>query len=83
MAGSAVEGFVSPASIVEAALSAMLGAVLVDGDEPGALSNSFATQRELERTLARFARMPSPVRRAVRSIIAPKFASDAPNHPSR
>lgn len=83
MAGSAVEGLVSPESVVEATLSGMLGAVLVDGAEPGALSNSLATLRELDRTLARFAPLPSPVRRAVRSVIAPKFASGAPNHPSR
>ena len=83
MVDSPVEGLVSPASVVEAALSATLGAVLVDGAQPGVLSNSFATLRELDRTLARFSRLPSPVRRAVRSVIAPKFASDAPNHPSR
>lgn len=83
MVDSPVEGLVSPASVVEAALSGMLGTVLVDGAEPGALSGSFATLRELDRTLARFSRLPSPVRRAVRSVIAPKFASDAPNHPSR
>lgn len=80
MVDSPVKGLVSPASVVEAALSAMLGAVLVDGAQPGVLSNSFATLRELDRTLARFSRLPS---RAVRSIIAPKFASGAPNHPSR
>lgn len=83
MVDSPVEGLVSPASVVEAALSGMLGTVLVDGAEPGALSGSFATLRELDRPLARFSRLPSPVRRAVRSVIAPKFASDAPNHPSR
>ncbi|QEH94086.1 TetR/AcrR family transcriptional regulator [Dermacoccus abyssi] len=83
MADSALEGLVSSESVVEATLSGMLGAVLVDGAEPGALSGSFATLRELDRTLARFSRLPSPVRRAVRSVVAPKFASGAPNHPSR